>query len=99
MSKRRHRQVRKEAEVPTPILIAALERRAQTFAFAHAHRLTAWQAAKRKWGRGARQSWCPVCNMVAIVIPYGSDKACVRYPKNPTITGDAVFEECEGGGK
>jgi hypothetical protein len=97
VSKRKNRLKRsdwKQVEASGEAVRAALEARAVTLSKINLHRLSSWQPAKKKWGKGAKQAWCPDCCGAVIVLPYGSPRGPQRYQKNPMIMGDLVFEVC-----
>lgn len=87
----------KHKRLHSDALVETLQVRAEELAHAQAHVLGVWQTAKRRWGKGATQAWCPDCCAVAIVLPWGGSKhASTKLQASmPAIVGDAVFEPCE----
>ena len=87
-----------EVVIPADALVATLQRRGKAIAEQMAHQMGPWQAAKRKWGKGATCCWCPRCAATVIVLPYGSNKTGSTSIQRsaPALTGDALFEVCDG---
>ena len=98
MSKRSKR--RAAHPVDGTAIVMTLQRRGMEIAALLAHELGPWQTAKRKWGKGATAAWCPRCAGTVIVLPYGSSKtgSTSIQRSSPTLTGDALFEVCDGVG-
>ena len=100
MAKRHHRMKRLDWKDTTPEdVLVALQARAVELSEQQQHSLGEWQPAKKKWGKGAKQAWCPSCAGVVIVLPYGGEAHVGKGGRSmrdmPAIIGDAVFEKCE----
>ena len=86
----------KEQQVAEDALITALQTRAEELAAERHHATISWQQAKKKWGRGARISWCARCTADVLILPYGQGKGWDKLERtSPAILGEAVLEECE----
>lgn len=96
MSKK-HRNPRVALPADMEDITNSLKKRAVEMCKTLNHTLGAWQPAKKKWGKGAVQAYCPSCFCQIIVVPRGSLRIGSTSLQHalPAITGDAPFEECD----
>ena len=81
------------------LVLPLLQQRADELVAVKGHSSSGiWQAAKKKYGKGALKSLCPVCGMQVVVIPYGDVQSRLRWVReNPGIVGESLTATCASG--
>lgn len=89
--------------VPAATIVSILQVRAEEICGGKDHRIGTWRPAKKKWGKGALQAYCPDCASTVIVLPNGGTAHIDPFLQGkerrvaesfPAIIGDAIFEDC-----